>query len=75
MIYLTILLCFQTVYASPFFTAAGVKAVREPHPPGSPEFYSKLIISTVLVLAGGMFAGYVSLSCGPNAGTEMRPTS
>jgi hypothetical protein len=31
--------------------------VKSPHAPGTPEFYWKLCISVVLVLAGGVFAG------------------
>jgi hypothetical protein len=36
---------------------------KEPHPPGSQEFLTKLIISGLLVLAGGVFAGYAVQFC------------
>ena len=44
--------------ASPFY-AQVVPAGEEEAPKGSPEFWWKLAISAVLVLAGGVFAGCV----------------
>ena len=56
-------LCFQLVRASRLLASnrggAPAPAVlhKEPHPPGTPEFWTKLIVSGFLVLAGGVFAG------------------
>ncbi|TFK38807.1 hypothetical protein BDQ12DRAFT_683387 [Crucibulum laeve] len=54
----TLLFLLRTVAASPFFKIHNVPANGEKgEPPGSPEFWWKMIISGVLVLAGGVFAG------------------
>ncbi|KAJ3508545.1 hypothetical protein NLJ89_g5696 [Agrocybe chaxingu] len=54
-----LLFLLRTAIASPFFktTVVGHGEDGEPAKPGSTEFYTKLIISAVLVLAGGVFAG------------------
>ncbi|KAI0344006.1 DUF21-domain-containing protein [Trametopsis cervina] len=52
------------VYASPLFKDTDPETPHKKHghgnhglPPGSSEFWWKIVISTALVLAGGMFAG------------------
>ena len=58
--YPLLLVLFRTVFASPFRTRySGGTSHSHPAEPGSPEFWEKLIISAALVLAGGVFAGYV----------------
>jgi hypothetical protein len=61
---LVLVLCFQQAFAWPFNAVSlaqrDVDPSHHPHPPGSPEFWTKLFISVVLVLAGGVFAGYAS---------------
>ncbi|RXW19483.1 hypothetical protein EST38_g6374 [Candolleomyces aberdarensis] len=50
-------LSIRVVLASPFFKQHNGPPHEEPEKPGSPEFYEKLIISAVLVVVGGIFAG------------------
>ena len=59
--FLPIISAFSSlVHASP----AALDPSDEPgEQPGSPEFWYKLVISIGLVLAGGVFAGYVLVVC------------
>lgn len=57
---LPLLLHISLAHAVPYLTAAtGAGTEKDEHgeAPGSPEFWWKLIISVVLVLTGGVFAG------------------
>lgn len=57
----TLLFLLRTALASPQYFGSG-EHVPLKHPgaePGSPEFWEKLIVSSILVLAGGVFAGWV----------------
>lgn len=58
---LPLLLHISLAHAVPYLTATvGAGTEKEKgEAPGSPEFWWKLIISVVLVLTGGVFAGYV----------------
>jgi len=60
--YPLLLFLVRNVFASPFRTRYSDGTSHRPPAvePGSPEFWEKLIISAALVLAGGVFAGYVS---------------
>ncbi|KAF9475344.1 DUF21-domain-containing protein [Pholiota conissans] len=51
------LFLLRTVLASPYLRLNNAPVEVEPSKPGSSEFYTKLIVSMVLVLAGGVFAG------------------
>ncbi|KAG5639175.1 hypothetical protein H0H81_006079 [Sphagnurus paluster] len=53
--YSVVLLLSRAVFASPLFTTT--KEHRQLPEPGSPEFWYRILISAVLVLAGGVFAG------------------
>ncbi|KAF8190067.1 hypothetical protein BJ912DRAFT_965635 [Pholiota molesta] len=53
----TTLFLLRTVLASPHLRLKNAPIEVEPTKPGSSEFYSKIIVSMVLVLAGGVFAG------------------
>lgn len=44
-----------------FNVVAPVEDDEPGEPPGSPEFWYKLIVAIILVLAGGVFAGYVAV--------------
>ena len=58
--YPLLLVLIRTVFAVPFRTRySDGTSHHHPTEPGSPEFWEKLIISAALVLAGGVFAGYV----------------
>lgn len=60
--YPIVLLLSRLAFASPFKQIIATAKSRHNVPePGSPEFYYKLIISAGLVLAGGVFAGYLAL--------------
>lgn len=64
MVYPIFLFLAQAALASPFSGTLGEPAFElytaKEHPePGSTQFWWKLIISMVLVLAGGVFAGCV----------------
>lgn len=48
-------------------------ATKTKEPVGSPEFVAKIAISAVLVLAGGVFAGYASPLCSTHALTPLQP--
>lgn len=52
-----LLLSIRFALASPFFRQHAIPSEEEPEKPGSPEFYEKLIISAILVVVGGIFAG------------------
>jgi len=54
-----ILFLIRTALASPYLGRVRSQVGDDEAEPGSPEFWSKLLISTALVLAGGVFAGYV----------------
>lgn len=54
----TLIFLLRTTLASPYFRN-NVPAEEPPAEPGSSEFWSKLLISVGLVLAGGVFAGFV----------------
>ena len=73
MISLLSFLCFRLVRASfiSITNREAVESVEKPHPPGTPEFYWKLFISGVLVLAGGVFAGYAIYSTAPSREVDM----
>ncbi|KJA20892.1 hypothetical protein HYPSUDRAFT_42714 [Hypholoma sublateritium FD-334 SS-4] len=53
----TFLFLLRTVFASPYLRLKTVPGEVEPAHPGSSEFWTKLVVSVVLVLAGGVFAG------------------
>jgi len=59
---LVLMLGFRLALASPFdavpLDQLNIHSFEHPHPPGSQEFWTKLVISVILVLAGGVFAGY-----------------
>ena len=62
----TLMVLLRVVNASPFYHAT--KKHNTGHPgaePGSEEFWYHLIVSAFLVLAGGVFSGFVItiLSC------------
>ena len=66
---ITLLAVLSRVYASPLFQddERGKHKGHQNHglPPGSSEFWWKIIISSGFVLLGGLFAGYVSVClCG-----------
>lgn len=44
-----------------FNVVAPVEDDEPGEPPGSPEFWYKLVVAIILVLAGGVFAGYVAM--------------
>lgn len=44
-----------------FNVVAPVEDDEPGEPPGSPEFWYKLIVAIILVLAGGVFAGYAAI--------------
>ena len=50
-----------TAYAFPASTDQLLRTLEKHEEPGSPEFWYKIIVSAILVLAGGVFAGYVQL--------------
>ncbi|KIJ93591.1 hypothetical protein K443DRAFT_135002 [Laccaria amethystina LaAM-08-1] len=52
-----ILFLIRTALASPYLARVRSQVGDDEAEPGSPEFWSKLLISTALVLAGGVFAG------------------
>jgi len=58
----TVIALLRVVSASPHYAAYGGIKTRSEHPgaePGSEDFLYHLIVSMFLVLAGGVFAGYV----------------
>ena len=58
----TIMFLLRTVLASPFRRAMQHHSPDIPSTPeGSPEFWLKLMISMCLVLAGGVFAGWICI--------------
>lgn len=71
MLLVTLLSILCRVYASPLLKGdpADPNAPHKKHaghgnhglPPESPEFWWKILLSACLVLAGGVFAGYVSV--------------
>jgi metal transporter CNNM len=54
-----LLLVSKAVTASPFLQLATAKTPHHVPEPWSPEFWERILLSAVLVLAGGVFAGYV----------------
>lgn len=59
------LLLIRFAFASPLFSGRegpNFHSTNERLVPESPEFWYKIVISMALVLAGGVFAGYVSLA-------------
>jgi hypothetical protein len=50
----TLFILARLAFASPFLKQTGH---GEPTTPGTPEFYEKVVISSVLVVVGGIFAG------------------
>jgi hypothetical protein len=63
---LVFLLCFSNAFSWPLgattLNMLELNPKKHPIPPGTPEFWTKLFISGFLVLAGGVFAGYLSFS-------------
>jgi metal transporter CNNM len=57
----TCLFLTRTAFASPYFKFRNTLLDEGSAEPGSSEFWTKLVISVGLVLAGGVFAGYVRL--------------
>ena len=54
----TLIFLLRTTFASPYFrNNAPIEEL--PAEPGSSEFWTKLLVSVGLVLAGGVFAGFV----------------
>jgi metal transporter CNNM len=54
----TLIFLLRTTLASPYFRD-NVPIGDPPAEPGSSQFWSKLLVSVGLVLAGGVFAGFV----------------
>ena len=54
----TLIFLLRTTLASPYFRN-NVPVEEPPAEPGSPDFWTKLLVSVGLVLAGGVFAGFV----------------
>ena len=52
-----VLFLLRAVFATPYLRLKNVPVEVEPAHPGSSEFWTKLFVSVVLVLAGGVFAG------------------
>ena len=57
----TCLFLTRTAFASPYFIFRNTLRDEGSAEPGLSEFWTKLVISIGLVLAGGVFAGYVRL--------------
>ena len=55
----TLVLLLRTMNTSPYYSDLKHKTGRPGFERGSPEFWYHLIVGVFLVLAGGVFAGYV----------------